>query len=86
MLHLIICYTKEFSCLMSYFKITFTLPCQFTIILMFSAIKAISTTLLQAIYIKKTCIRQSVSKITPTLPSLSTGSSVQLSGHVPVKV
>jgi hypothetical protein len=51
---------------------------QFTIIHRFSAIKAnFPTALLQAISID-TCLRKSLSQITPTLPSLSPGSSVQL--------
>jgi len=57
--------------------------CQFTNIHMFNAIKANSTkALLQAISINR-CLPKPLSQTTPSLPSLSPGSSVQLQAACP---
>jgi len=69
----------------NYFNIKFSFPCRFTPIHMFNAIKAnFPTTLLQAISVN-TSLRKSLSQITPTLPSVSPASSVQLHVACPSK-
>ena len=70
---------RNVSVQVNYFNNKLSLPCQFTPIHMFNAIKAnFPTTLLQPISIN-TCLRKSLSQITSTLTSLSQVSSVQLS-------